>query len=201
MIECGIPLKRIREVVPELSKVVACLVSHDHIDHAEFLPKLEMESSVPIYCTEGTKSRYSLIGCNVIENDIHYKPGDLFDLYPVKLEHDVECLGFVIGHGRKTLFYATDTGEINYTITGLTHLMIEANYTFENMIESDRSKFLLSRTIETHLDIDQVVEFVKRHPDLEEIHLIHLSDAHSDAELFKRMVVEVSGVPVYIAES
>jgi Mg/Co/Ni transporter MgtE len=75
--------------------------------------------------------------------------------------------------------------------------MIEANYDFETVIES--SAYHKKRSVETHLDIDSVVEFVKNHPSLEEIWLLHLSDQHSDAERFKAMVQDASGAVVYVA--
>ena len=193
IIEAGNSLKRIREALNnDLSKVVGCLISHEHGDHARYVKQIEKETSIPIFCTEGTKERYEL------KNSFSFEELG-FNCVPVSLPHDCECYGFIIPANQKILFYATDTHDVKYTIPGLTHLMIEANHSFELMLESERAKPQVKRAFETHLSIDKVVEFVKRHPDLEEIHLIHLSDAHSDAELFKKMVQDVAGCPVYVA--
>ena len=198
LLDCGVSLKRIREVVPDLSKVVACLVSHDHGDHSAFLPKLEKETNIPIYCTEGTKKRFSLSSlCREIKDRSFFNMSEIFSTYCFKLEHDVSCFGFIICDGQNELAYITDTASVNYQFKGLTHLMIEANHSFEHMIES--SAFHRKRSVENHLDIDSVVEFVKRHPDLQEIWLLHLSSAHSNAEEFKERVQSVAGCIVKIA--
>ncbi len=68
LIEMGISLKKIRQALNfDFSGVVGCLVSHEHGDHAKYLPQLEKETFIPIWCTEGTKKRFNLKGCNVIE--------------------------------------------------------------------------------------------------------------------------------------
>lgn len=201
LIECGVPLKKIREALNhDLSKVIGCVVSHEHGDHANYLPKLENETNIPIWCSRGVKKRFDLsMSHNIVNKFTFYPVADLAILC-LKLDHDVECFGFMIYLEKKKLFYATDTNMVDYTFPGLSHLMIEANHSFESMIESDRNNSVVKRTLETHLDIDQVVEFVKRHPALEEIHLIHLSDDHSDADLFQKMVSAAIGVPVFVAE-
>ena len=209
LLDCGVSLKRIREAVPDLSKVVACLVSHEHGDHSGFLPKLEKETNIPIYCTEGSKKRFSLSNMvNTIRHTEYFDCGREFWVQPLRLEHDVECFGFAITDTpANRLLYITDTNiigyhkneyeKVDYKFVGLTHLMIEANHSFEHMIES--SAFHRKRSVENHLDIDSVVEFVKRHPDLQEIWLLHLSSAHSNAEEFKERVQSVAGCIVKIA--
>jgi len=205
IIDCGIPLKKIRSALDhDLSKVVGCIVSHSHGDHAKYLPQLEKETTIPIFCTAGTKEKFGLKTATVWNPEGGlYNIAFQFYIKPVPLVHDVENCGFIILAGEspnvKRLLYATDTGELNYTIPGLTHLMIEANYSFDLLVKSTSDKSMIKRVQETHLDIDQAVEFVKRHPDLEEIHLIHLSDNNSDEKLFKRMVQDVCGIPVHIA--
>lgn len=208
LIECGVKVSRIRETLNhDLSKVVGCLVSHDHGDHAKFLPKLEEETSIPIYCTEGTLKRFSLSsGCQVIKNRFVFCPSLIFRCQALELNHDknpfCECFGFHIQiFGKKeSLFYATDTGDVKYTIKGLTHLMIETNHSYERLIDSDINRAALKRICETHLSIDDVCEFVSRHPDLEEIHLLHMSAGHGDAVKFKRMIQDISGCIVKVAD-
>lgn len=204
LIECGIPLKRIREVVPNLSDVVGCLVSHEHGDHAGYLKQLDEQTNVQYWCTDGTINRYPIDNymlplehCGQIMDVDDLDP---FTIFSYQLKHDVECFAFLIKEGDKSLFYASDTSEVNYTIPGLTHLMIEANHSLEQMLESERHGSAVARAFETHLSIDSAIEFIKRHPKLEEIWLIHLSSDHADAEEFKRMVQDIAGIPVFIAD-
>jgi phosphoribosyl 1,2-cyclic phosphodiesterase len=202
ILDMGVPLSRIREALNhDLSKVVGCLVSHEHMDHCSGLSQLVKGSSIPIFCSEKVKEACGIGICDTFEFQLFKWVRGCFNITPISLVHDTECFGFFIFDikTRKKLLYATDTGEINYTIPGLTHLMIEANYSFDRLIDSEVNTAARKRIAETHLSIDQVVEFVSRHKELEEIHLLHLSDGHSDAIEFKRMVQDVAAVPVYVA--
>lgn len=210
LIECGVSLKRIRAALNhDLSRIVGCLVSHDHADHAGFLPQLEKETSIPIYCTEGTLKRFELSGaCHPIKHKEVLTPEGVFRVMPFELDHDVQCFGFFIFTRYEKLLYITDTGSIKDMESGKDYtfpcdigfIMIEANHSFEKLIDSEVNNAAKKRICETHLSIDDVAEFVSRHPDLEEIWLLHLSDRHSDAEKFKEMVVQSSGVPVFVAD-
>jgi phosphoribosyl 1,2-cyclic phosphodiesterase len=202
LIDCGVPLKRIRKALNhDLSNVVGCLVSHEHGDHSEYLPQLEKETDIKIYCTYGTQDQWNIENYHWLMDQEHFfTPGLEFCIWPLKLQHDVECFGFLVRHKTKNLFYATDTSEVNYKIPGLNYLMIECNHSSEKLIETEQNKSVVKRICETHLSIENVLEFVKNHPDLEEIWLLHLSSRHSDAKLFKEMVQNVAGCIVHVAD-
>jgi len=212
LLDCGVPLSRIREALDyKLENVVGCLVSHLHGDHASGLPQLERETSIPIYCTEGTLKRFELSGrYQRIDHKVVFNCGPEFQVVPFELEHDkepfCECFGFMVCNRtrqryQKRLLYITDAGFVpeNYRFPHIHYLMIEANYSFDRLVDSEVNAAARKRIAETHLSISQVCEFVSRHPDLKEIHLLHLSDGHSDAMEFKRMVQDIAAVPVYIA--
>lgn len=83
--------------------------------------------------------------------------------------------------------------------------MIECNYSIDTvnlMVEAgniDRKR--RTRLLQSHFEINNVVQFFKEQ-DLsqsEQIHLLHLSDSNSDANLFKRKIQAVTGLPVYVA--
>jgi phosphoribosyl 1,2-cyclic phosphodiesterase len=201
LIDCGIPLSRIRKALNhDLSNVVGCLVSHEHGDHANYLPNLEKETNIKIWCSEGVKTRFGLKTSRDIDHKSFFRPGGDFEVVPVKLNHDVECFGFLIKHHEQRLFYATDTADVNYRFPGLNKLIIECNYSFEKLIESGLNKPVVKRICETHLGIDEVIEFVKNHPGLDEIHLAHLSGGHSDEKLFKETIQDISGALVLVAK-
>ena len=60
LIDCGIPVKKIRKAIGTFENVVACLVSHEHGDHAKYLPQLEKETYVTIACNRATKTAWNL---------------------------------------------------------------------------------------------------------------------------------------------
>jgi ribonuclease BN (tRNA processing enzyme) len=207
LIDCGVSPKRIRQAGFSLSDFSACLISHEHGDHSRYAN--EISKYMPIWCTDGTRIQLNLKNVSVVEHNETSNCGSFLVRF-LMLHHDAICYGFLIDDGNHKLFYATDTSfvghivndfeKVEYRIRGLTKLMIEANYSFELLVESEQNKSVVRRICETHLDIDQVVEFVKRHPDLQEIWLLHLSNTNSDAELFKKMVQAASGCIVRVAE-
>src|SRR5699024_3504053 len=122
-------------------------------------------------------------------------------------QHDVsEPYGFLLANkqGEKLLF-ATDTFYIRYKFKGLTHLLIECNYSMdilnENIVTGRVHKGMKNRLIKSHFSLENVKEFLKVNDlsKVQEIHLLHLSDSNSDEELFKREVQELTGKAVYIA--
>jgi phosphoribosyl 1,2-cyclic phosphodiesterase len=201
MIECGISLKRLRYNMEfDLSGIFCCMVSHEHADHAKYLKEVFNKTTIPVMCSGPTAEKYDVDYYIKLGHRLQLASPVGFKITSLELEHDCECYAFLIEHGKEKLFYASDTGRINYQVKGLTHLMIEANHTFEALIQSSKNPELAARIAKTHLSIEDVVSFVKRHKTLQEIHLLHLSSAHSDEEEFKNMVMDATGVPVFIAE-
>ena len=197
LIECGVSLKKIREALDfDFSNVVGCLISHEHKDHCKAFSEISIKTTIPIYgCSWLTQGR-----CEKVEHNIVFHCGFEFKIKPIKLTHDVECFGYIIKIDNEILLYATDTSEVPYQIKGLTHLMIEANHSIELLLESDAPKSVIARSADNHFSINQAVELAGRHRDtLKEVHLLHLSDKHSDEEKFKQIMSEALDIPVYIA--
>jgi phosphoribosyl 1,2-cyclic phosphodiesterase len=201
IIECGVQYKKIQKALDfDTSKVVGCLVSHEHGDHCKYLDQIA--AHMTICSTPGLQKKFPK--CSVFERfkfDGFWLNMNPFYVRAWPMVHDVECYAFEIACGKERLLYVTDTSRIDCEVKGLTHLMIESNYSFELLTESDRTKPDLARVFAGHLEIEETIRFIKRHKDtLQEIHLIHLSDSHSDEAAFKKRVAEASGVPVYIAQ-
>ena len=201
IIECGIPFKKITKALNfDFSRLVGCLISHEHTDHCLAIQQIDRQMSIPIYGPLGLNKDLSLYKYSAIDAGSLCHCGD-FRIMPTTMEHDVLCFGYMIQAGPDTLFYATDTASVNYQVAGLTHLMIEANHSISALMKSDANKARIARAADNHLSIDQAIEFAVRHKEtLQEVHLLHLSDEHSDEKLFKKMMQEAVGVPVYVAE-
>jgi phosphoribosyl 1,2-cyclic phosphodiesterase len=199
IIDCGIPVDRIRQEIGGFDRVVGCLISHQHGDHAGYIQKMERQTAFPIYATAKCYEKYVIYFIKPLKHNIEIQFRK-FRVIPFGLQHDVDCFGFLILTKNEKLFYATDTNSVPYTFPGLTHLMIETNFDYKLIAESEMQDFVVQRTIRSHLDIDSAIEFIKRHPDLEEIWLLHLSDRHSNAEEFRRRVIDETGVIVEVAK-
>lgn len=129
-----------------------------------------------------------------------------WSILPFEIEHDAaEPVGFLLKstQGYKVL-YLTDTKFCKYSFKGLTHLMLEVNYIYEKMRENVQKGFihqgLANRIMDSHFSLEYALKLLRVNDltHLQQIHLIHLSNTNSDAELIKEQVQEVSGVPVYI---
>jgi len=128
-------------------------------------------------------------------------------------EDDYECrddaaepLAFLLANqDGERLLYATDTYFIRYRFQGLTHILIEANYSLDilkrNVEAGTVDKALKNRILKSHFSLENVKQFLKANDmsKVQEIWLLHLSDGNSDAERFKREVMELTGKPTYIA--
>lgn len=210
ILDCGVSLKKMRQSLNyDFSKIDACLITHQHSDHCKGSRDLS-KTGLRIFATLETIKQNNLLNSVALTPETMFKISDVFSAYTIPLQHDCECFGFLIySHAEKTnLLYISDTGRLPGPVPGLRYLMIEANHDFEIMLEiisnlSGKKKkdyeAKCNRTAKTHLDIKQVCDFVRKHPGLEEVHLIHLSDWHSNESEFKRMVQGVCGCPVLVA--
>ena len=130
-----------------------------------------------------------------------------FSVLPFEVEHDVPCFGYQaesLVTGEK-LVYITDSAYVKYTFRGLTHIMVEANYAQEIIVDNARNEripvYLAERVIKTHMSIETLLGLLKANDmrTVRQIYLLHLSDGNSDAEGFKRRVQQETGAEVYIA--
>src|SRR5690606_11861741 len=103
------------------------------------------------------------------------------------------------------LLYATDTYYIRYKFSGLTHIMVECNYSMDILrarVEAGLVEPALKhRILKSHFSLEHVKDFLKANDlsNVREIWLLDLSDGNSDAERFKREIQVLTGKMVFIA--
>lgn len=217
MIEAGIQFKKVQQAMQfDFSRVVGCLVSHEHRDHCKYVPQLIDMTAVEFYSTQGTFKGMSADPVLHLEASDYYrfnfmkykettKIGSWY-VTPFKTEHDAEepC-GFLIDNtAGDRLVFITDSYYVKYKFPNITHLMIEANYSREVIDEKMTTGFDLkrkARLLESHFDFEQTTAFIKANKSnrLQEIWLLHLSDSNSIEKKFKEDTQRLTGVPVYIA--
>lgn len=184
LVECGVSHKKLQKLSGfALSEFQACLVSHEHKDHAKAVSDL-ISRGMPVYMSSGTAEALETEGVELIEHMEQFNVGSL-DIVPFTTFHDAaEPLGFLIKSrvDGDVLAFATDTVNLRYKFPGLNILAIEANYDkaildrCEKMPEKVRY-----RITNSHMEIDTLCDYL-RSLDLSqcrEIHLLHLSDATS----------------------
>ena len=207
LLECGIPIKKIRESLDfRLSSVSACLVSHEHQDHAKAAADI-MAAGIDIYASQGTIDALDIKGHRL--HPIRALQGftiGTWYILPIDLVHDAaEPLGFVCVSGNERLLFATDTAYVKYLVPGLTHICIECNYDeetlSENVTQGKIDPVLRQRIVENHMSLDRVkaMLFANDLSNVEEIWLLHLSDENADAERFRKEIFWLTGRKVYVA--
>lgn len=207
LLDCGITWKEIQiKTNFQTADIGACLITHSHSDHCKAINEVA-KAGIDIFISEEEKQ---MIGINhhrikSIESLKQFKLGT-WVILPFDVNHDTDNpLGFLLVNqkGEKLLF-ATDTYYLRYKFKGLTHILIEANYSMkileENIASGSVPEMMKKRLIKSHFSLENVIEFLKANDlsKVQEIWLLHLSDKNADEELFKREVMELTGKLVII---
>ena len=184
LLECGISHSKLQKLSGfSLSEFQACLVTHEHKDHAKSVAEL-ISRGMAVYMSQGTAEALETEGAELIESMAQFNVGSL-DIVPFTTFHDArEPLGFLIKSrvDGDVLAFATDTVNLRYKFPGLNILAIEANYDKAILDRCERMpEKVRYRITNSHMEIDTLCDYL-RSLDLSqcrEIHLLHLSDATS----------------------
>lgn len=210
LLDAGIPFQKIQEGMGYRTAMIdACLVTHRHGDHAKAVPKL-LERGIPVYGPPDLAEAYPGVRSPDIpegKNHLYGHVSTSFNIMGFRVHHDVECYGYlaVSSHTCERLLYMTDTTHTEYKFDGLTHIMIECNHSQEIVMRNARNGVipgeLAERIMRSHMSIETVLGMLEANDTtkLKQVYLLHLSDANSDAEDFKRRVQEATGAEVYVA--
>ena len=211
LIECGVNIKEIKQAIDfNVSKIVGCIVSHRHGDHAKSINEI-MKLGIETYTLNDVfkHTGFSLVSKlgNEISERQTFKIGN-FKILAFDVKHDVPCLGFLIEHeecGR--VLFLTDTYYCKYTFPGLNNILIEANYSKEIIDkkygpDSDK-EFLRNRILKSHFSLENCIDMLKAN-DLSAVNnivLIHLSDTNSNEKQFKEAVFNATQKNVSVASN
>ena len=208
LLECGIPYKEIQKSLKfRVSEIAGCLVTHEHQDHCKAVRDL-MKAGIDCYISAGTAEALGLSGhrVHIIKARQQFRIGT-WTILPFETQHDAqEPLGFLLANqDGERLLYATDTYFIRYRFQGLTHILIEANYSLDILKRNVEAglvpKELKNRILKSHFSLENVKRFLQANDlsKVEQIWLLHLSDGNSDEARFKREIQELTGKMVFIA--
>jgi phosphoribosyl 1,2-cyclic phosphodiesterase len=207
LLECGIRFKDIQKQLNfKTSNLAGCLVTHEHKDHCAGLQDV-LKAGINCYMSAGTAEAIGIKHHRIktVEAKKQFTIGT-WTILPFDVQHDVsEPYGFLLMNkqGEKLLF-ATDTYYIRYRFLGLTHIMIECNYSLkilnENIASGRVPKVMKQRLLRSHFSLENVKDFLRANDlsKVQEIWLLHLSDNNSDARLFKQEIMELTGKMVFV---
>ncbi len=194
LIECGIKyteiIKRCNYDVEGISTV---LISHAHADHA-LIAKQMAEYGFDLVMPKGTAVT---LGLDALPNVFTPPAGKTlligtFAVVPFELVHinsdgsECPCYGYLVcsRNTREKLLFATDTAYIKNQFRGLTHILLEVNYT-SNMLDDDFVPEVERRRIKSHMSLDTAAQFLKSTDtsQLKALYAIHASEARCDKDL------------------
>ena len=207
VVEAGISFSEVKKAVNfDISRIVGCLVSHEHGDHAKYVQKF-IDAHIPVYMSLGTLKKIEIT--KYPKRLIAEKQTVIgtFKVLPFNTQHDAaEPLGFLIYHPEiGTTLFATDTCYLAHTFKGLNNILIEANYRLdilETNVETGKvPKAQRDRTLQSHMSFHTCIETLQA-SDLSAVNnivLIHLSDSNSNAAEFQKEIHEATGKTVHVA--
>lgn len=210
LLEAGIPFKALQRASGySLSSVDACLITHEHKDHA-YSVKEVIRRGIDVYMSEGTKEALVLEDSHRIHIVKAHKKIQIGSaiVYPFEAVHDAkEPLSYLIidTQANERLLFFTDTSQVKYRFSGVTHMLAECNYSKERILssfdEQSINASLVSRIAGSHLSLESLVKYLEGSDlsNLKEIYLIHLSDKNSDEQYMKTEVQKVTGALVVVA--
>ena len=196
LLECGISFRRIKKGLGfDLSTIQACLVSHEHKDHAKSVMDL-IKSGVEVFASEGTAEALDCALITPVEAGAQFQIGSL-EIMPFRTWHNVkESLGFLIYSRRdgERLAFAIDTVNLGHTFPGVNLLALEANYDASILARCERMpEKVRKRVVNSHMEINTLCQYL-RTLDLSAcrtLYLLHLSNAASSEGHFVGRVQQV----------
>lgn len=208
LLECGLTFKELQKRMGyHLTSITACLVSHEHQDHAKAAAQL-LKRGIPVYMSYGTAEKHK----DEMDAAQFIQAGDelTFGALRVKafrtFHNTLEPLGFLIWDTRtdEKLLFAVDTANLAVCALGLTYIAVECNYEESLLAASQRiPESLKNRIRHSHFEVDDVICWLKKQ-DLSHvltIYLLHLSAGNSRAAAWlSRFAREFPGIEIKICE-
>ncbi|WP_100523390.1 MBL fold metallo-hydrolase [Mycobacteroides abscessus] len=207
LLECGIKFKEIQRLLNfQTSGIKGCLLTHEHKDHCGGIKEV-LKAGIDCFMSVGTKDAIGIQHHRLksVKAKEQFTLGT-WTILPFDVQHDVsEPYGFLlVNQAGERLLFATDTYYIKYKFKGLTHIMVECNYSMDvlnkNIAAGAVPAVMKKRLLHSHFSLENVKEFFKANDlsKVQEIWLLHLSDNNSDEALFKKEIMELTGKVVYV---
>lgn len=209
LIECGAPAKEmLKSIDYKTSKVVGCLISHEHGDHAKYI-KQYMKYGIKCYTSDEVQERIETIygEKTVGMNRMHVTKIGSFQVIPFQSPHDgTECDGFLIKHEKiGCLLFITDSEYCKYDFSkmGINHAMVECNYS-EDYLDMESEQVKSNRVLQSHMELQTCKRLIQtiNSPSLRNVGLLHLSSQNGNSKRFREEVAELvdCDVDVWVAE-
>lgn len=208
LLECGVPAKDMLKTIDyQTSKVVGCLLSHEHGDHAKYI-KQYMQYGVKVYGSDEVQSNIELIYGEKIEGikRMNRKKLGSFSVIPFRVPHgETDCDGWLIDSPEGKLLFITDAEYCPYDFSkmNINYGLIECNYSMDN-ISFEHDEVKNRRVVQTHMEVQTCKRLIQKinNVSLRSIGLIHLSAGNGNPVRFTEEIQEIvdCDVDVWVAE-
>lgn len=208
LLECGVPAKEMLKTIDyQTSKVVGCLLSHEHGDHAKYI-KQYMQYGVKVYGSDEVQSNIELIYGEKIEGikRMNKKKLGSFSVIPFRVPHgETDCDGWLIDSPEGKLLFITDAEYCPYDFSkmNINYGLIECNYS-ENYLSAEDSSSKNHHVLTGHLELQTCKRLIQKinSVSLRSIGLIHLSAGNGNPVRFTEEIQEIvdCDVDVWVAE-
>lgn len=203
LIEAGCKLQDIfKNIDYKLSSVKGLVYSHSHGDHSKYAHEF-VKMGFPVYTHPAAVEASGFIGLNGLDPKKKLVMGG-FKIQAIEVKHNVPCYSFVIDcPDTSRVLFITDCADFPWKVNGVNHLLCEANYMEDIILDRAARDEWSASASNNHLSIEQSVSIIKRHfsAKLQTVVLLHLSDGNSDENRFREMVKRETGIEPYIADS
>lgn len=206
LIEAGVPLKEVKKAIGyKTSKVVGCIISHAHSDHAKHIPEY-LRAGINVSSNDEVSKKY--LGVDTMYENITFRFGN-FGVTPFPVEHDAKNFGYLIyepSYG--TIFFATDCYNLHFCIQGCKTYLAECNYSDaildKAVAEGKTPRSQADRIRLSHMSLEHAISWLQQ-CDAEhcasKIILIHGSARHLIPSAAVSKFQQVLGVPTYYAKA
>ncbi|MBW6521168.1 MAG: MBL fold metallo-hydrolase [Desulfoarculaceae bacterium] len=187
---------RLQSLGRRIEDLDALFITHEHHDHIHGAGVLSRRCNIPVYSNYGTlKGGEKLLGRHF--KHCEFGTGETFQMQDLRvrtfsISHDAaEPVGFLVGNGKVTLAYCTDTGKVSrllgQRLMGCNGLILEFNHDLQ-MLKNGPYPLALQQRVRSdhgHLANEAAAEFLQSllHDQLQYVVLAHLSAANNHPEL------------------
>jgi phosphoribosyl 1,2-cyclic phosphodiesterase len=214
LLDAGVGIRYIKKILKEkgigMDQIMAVFITHDHADHIKAVGSLGEKYGIPVYATEAVhngidNSKYVdeklYTSRRIIEKEVAVCIKD-FKITAFDVPHDAsDCVGYMVDYNHDKWVLATDVGNINEKVGEYirlaNHLVVEANYDREMLIQGAYPPFLKERISNGHghLCNSETAEFLAANFDLhlKNIWLCHLSKDNNHPDLACKTVEMAMG--------
>lgn len=195
--------RRLQSIGRTLSDVKALCLTHEHNDHISGAGVVSRRCKVPIYANGATfKEGENRLGR--IHSRKEFETGDQMVICDLKvrsfrISHDsVDPVGFVVGDGKSSIGYCTDTGKVSHLmarrLAQCNGLILEFNHNLE-MLRNGPYPLPLQQRVRSskgHLCNEAAARFFAELPkdDMKCVVQAHLSEKNNTPELARNALLE-----------